>query len=54
MPKNKTLHPALVALFCAASVLLLPVTLLIAVISAIGGDDSLLRCLRRGKAPQPR
>jgi len=53
MSKNKALHPALLALFCAAAVLLLPVTLLIAVISAIGGNDSLLRVLR-GKAPQPR
>ena len=49
MSKNKALHPALLVLFCAASVLLLPVTLLIAVGCAIGGDDSLLRVLR-GKA----
>jgi len=49
MSKNKTLHPALVALFCMASVLLLPITLLIAIACAIGGNDSLLRVLR-GKA----
>jgi len=49
MSKNKVIHPALLALFCVASVLLLPITLLIAVACAIGGNDSLLRVLR-GKA----
>ena len=49
MSKNKVIHPALLALFCVVSVLLLPVTLLIAIACAIGGNDSLLRVLR-GKA----
>ena len=38
------------ALFCAAGVLLLPFTVPLAVVSAIGGDRAMLRMLR-GRRP---
>ena len=43
---TKPMRPALLALFCVVAVLLLPLTVLCAVLAAMGGDASLLRVLR--------